>query len=371
MKNRTLGRKYIGTFLTSLAIGSAIKDKLFGDGLFSMTGDGSIDRQLNTARMKNSNFKPRSVIGPGGTHFGYNELLGPGLSNWVAMVANVADNFDMLGEAATEHAFEKLAFIMGAALTDQAGISALRPLVEVMSGNEFAANRWTGGMINSLGPLSGMRNEFGKILDGGLKEIENDILSHLKNRNRIVGLFDPANRLPTVVSPVSGEAPNKYSMLQRIYNTYSPMKIHPAMSKEEKFLYDIQYDVSSAFKKRSGVDLTAKERNALNVEMGEMEFFKKEINRIANTAEARNTINELNVLRRSGVKSEELDIGLYDQIHMMLRDAQKRAEELAFNNLEPETRNAIEQRILLKQRNDERAKAGKAPIPTPRPTHRY
>ena len=56
LKNRTLGRKYIGTFLTSLAIGSAIKDKLFGDGLFSMTGDGSIDRQLNTARMKNSNF---------------------------------------------------------------------------------------------------------------------------------------------------------------------------------------------------------------------------------------------------------------------------------------------------------------------------
>jgi len=371
LKNRTLGRKYIGAFLTSLAIGSALKDKLFGDGLFSMTGDGSIDRQLNTARMKNSNFKPRSVVGPDGTRFEYNELLGPGLSNWVAMVANVADNFDMLGEAATEHAFEKLAFIMGAALTDQAGISALRPLVEVMSGNEFAANRWAGGMINSLGPLSGMRNEFGKILDGGLKDLDNDIKSHLKNRNRIIGLFDPANRLPTVVSPISGEAPNKYSMLQRIYNTYSPLKIHPAMSKEEKFLYDIQYDVSSAFKKRSGVDLTAAERNALNVEMGEMEFFKKEINRIANTAEARNTINELRALRRSGVKSEELDIGLYDEIHMMLRDSQKQAEELAFNRLQPAMRNAIEQRILLKQRNDERAKAGKAPIPTPRPTHRY
>ena len=35
LKNRTLGRKAIGTFITSLAIGSAIKDKLFGDGLFS------------------------------------------------------------------------------------------------------------------------------------------------------------------------------------------------------------------------------------------------------------------------------------------------------------------------------------------------
>ncbi len=60
------------------------------------------------------------------------------MSNWVAAVANVADNFDMLGEAATENAFEKLSFIMAAALTDAAGVSALRPLVEVMSGNEYA-----------------------------------------------------------------------------------------------------------------------------------------------------------------------------------------------------------------------------------------
>ena len=46
LKNRTLGRKAIGSFLTSMVIGSVIKDELFGDGLFSTTGDGTIDRQL-------------------------------------------------------------------------------------------------------------------------------------------------------------------------------------------------------------------------------------------------------------------------------------------------------------------------------------
>ena len=156
LKNRTLGRKAIGTFITSMVIGSVIKDKLFGDGLFSVTGDGSVDRQLNTARMKNSNFKPRSVVGPDGIRIEYNELLGPGLSNWVAAVANTADNFDMLGEAATENAFEKASFIFAAALTDPAGLSALRPLVETMSGNKFAANR-LGCRSNqfALGPLAG------------------------------------------------------------------------------------------------------------------------------------------------------------------------------------------------------------------------
>ena len=366
LKNRTLGRKAIGSFVTSMVVGSVIKDKLFGDGLFSVTGDGSVDRQLNTARMKNSNFKPRSVVGPDGTRFEYNELLGPGLSNWVAAVANVAENFDMLGEAATENAFEKLSFILAAALTDNAGLSALRPLVEVASGNEFAANRWLAGQINSLTPLAGARNEVGKILDGGLKDFNNNIKEQLLNRNQMIGLIDQTNRLPTVISPVSGEAPNKYSMLQRIYNAYSPLKIHPAMTKEEKFLYDIEYDVSSAFKKRQGVDLLADERNALNAEMGRMGFFRKEINRIAKTAEARNTINELKTMRRQFVGSDEVPIGKYDQIHMMLRDAQKTAEELAYNNLNPEVRNAIDQRIMIKKMNDQRAEQGIMPIPTNR-----
>ena len=366
LKNRTLGRKAIGSFVTSMVVGSVVKDKLFGDGLFSVTGDGSVDRQLNAARMKNSNFKPRSVVGPDGTRFEYNELLGPGLSNWVAAVANVADNFDMLGEAATENAFEKLSFILGAALTDNAGLSALRPLVEVASGNEYAANRWLAGQINSLAPLAGARNEVGRVLDGGLKDFNNNIIEQLANRNQMIGLIDQTNRLPTVISPVSGEAPNKYSMLQRIYNTYSPLKIHPAMSKEEKFLYDIEYDVSSAFKKRQGVDLMADERNALNAEMGKMGFFRKEINRIAKTAEARNTINELKTMRRQFIGSDEVPIGKYDQIHMMLREAQKNAEELAYNNLEPEVRNAIDQRIMIKKMNDQRAEQGIMPIPTNR-----
>jgi hypothetical protein len=155
-------------------------------------------------------------------------------------------------------------------------------------------------------------------------------------------------------------------MLQRIWNAGSPIKIHPAMTKEEKFLYDIEYDVSSAFKKREGVDLIATERNALNAEMGRMDFFRKAIARIAKTAEARNTINELKTMRRKFVGSQDVPIGKYDQIHMMLREAQKDAEELAFKNLEPEMRNAIEQRIMVKKINDQRAEQGIAPIPTNR-----
>lgn len=368
LKNRTLGRKGVSSFILSMVIGNTLANKVFGDGLFSTTGDGTADRQLNIARKKNSNFKERSFVLNDGTRIEYEQLLGPGLSNWVAAVANTADNFDMLGEAATEKMFEKLMFILAASLTDNAGISALRPLVEMMSNNKFAANRFVAGQINSLGPLGGLRNEFGKLLDAGVKDYNNNLREILLDRNRWVGVLDKTNRLPTVISPVSGEAPNKYDLLQRIWNAYSPVKIHPSMTKEEQILYDLEYDVSSAFRKRNGVDLLAEERNALNNQMGIQEVFKREIARIGRTADARNTINELKALRRRGITSEQTNIGKYDQIHMELRIAQKTAEDLAFAALEPEMRNAIEQRIQLKKINDQRAEQGLDPFI---PTNRY
>ncbi len=267
----------------------------------------------------------------------------------------------MLGESFTEKAFEKASFILAAGLTDQAGISALRPLVELFSGNQFVANRFVAGQINSLGPLGGLRNEFGKILDGGIKELNNNIIEQVANRNQYLGVIDTTNRLPTVISPVTGKAPNKYTMLQRIYNTYSPLKVHPTMSKEEQFLYDIEYDVSSAFNARNGVELTGSERAKLYAIMGEMGSFKDSIRSIMKTADARNTINELKEARRSGVTSETTPIGKYDQIHIMLNKAQKEAEAAAFDQLDFETQSAIEQRIQLRKINLEQAEMGIIP----------
>ncbi len=363
LKNTTLGRKGIGTFFTSLVIANVLKDKLFGDGLFSTTGDGSYDRQLDRARQKNSNYKPRSAVGPSGRRYEYNQVLGPGLSTWVSAVATVAENFDMLGETMLENTFPKLAFILGASITDPAGVSALRPLVELLGGNEAHFNRFTAGVITSLGPLGGMRNEMGRILEGGYKEVETDIIAQLANRNQIVGVIDETNRLPTVISPVTGEAPNKYSMLQRLFNHYSPVKVHPSMSKEEQFLYDVEYDISSAFSSRNGVKLLSPERAALNAEMGKSGRWKRSINSIMKTAEALKTIKTLRAARRppNFISSEKTPLAKFDQIHMLLSIEQKLAEEEAFLSLEPSMQKAINERIVDKKLNEEAAELGIIP----------
>ena len=365
LKNRTLGKKGISAFITYSVIGGVLADRFFGDGLYSTTGDGTFDRGLNKARQKNSNWKARSQVLEDGTRIEYNELLGPGMSNWVATVANIADNFDLLGETFTEQMLEKSMFVLGAAMADNQAASILTPVAEMLAGNTYQINRFAAGQISSLGPLGGARNQLGQLLDGGLKEINNDIMSHIANRNQIVGVFDPVNRLPTIVSPVTGKAPNKYTFLQRLYNQHSPLKIHPAMSPEEKFLYDIEYDVSSAFKTRTGVELEYDERTKLFAIMGENGFFRTEIKRISKLAESRNTIQELKEARRNRIDSETVPIGKYDRIHMELNRAQKIAEDSAFLQLDSEMQDAIQQRINLKKRNDRNAELGIIP------TNRY
>jgi hypothetical protein len=359
LKNKTLGRKGISSIITGLVLSNVATDLLTGDGWFEMTGDGSYDRGLMAAR-KRRGWKPRTVT-IFGKKISYDELLGPGLSNWVATLATVGDNFDMLGEAATENLKAKMAIILAAAVTEDAALSILTPLVEMLSGNETAMDRFAAGQINSLAPLGGIRNNVSQILDGGLKDVQKDIMGYLKNKNQYLNFFDLSNRQPYIYSPITGKVPNNYNMMVRMYNTLSPIKIYEGESPEEKFLNDIEYDSSSLFKTREGVEILPKERSKLSELMGERGYWRSEISRISKLAAARSTVKELKEARSKGVRSEDTPIGQYDLIHMELDKARKNAEKLAFNDLDLGMKGEIQKRIVEKKSKENQAMRGIIP----------
>lgn len=354
LKNKTLGKKAVGTFITGTIVTGLLMGKL------EMTGDGLYDRSAQRSRQANSDWE-RRTIKVGDKRINYETILGPGLANWVAAVVNVADNFDMIGEGATENAFEKLAFTLGGAITNQALVSSLRPLVELAAGNGFEASRFSAGMINSLGPLGGLRNEMGRVLDGGLKIVDESIQAHIANRNQIAGVLDPANRLPYIYSPVTGKVPNKYDLATRLWNSYSPIKTYPGQSEEEKFLQDIEFDISTTFKKREGVELTPAERSELFRIMGEQGYFRKRIAAIRRSAKARNTIERLREARKNGVSSEDTSLDDFDLVHYDLGVALREAEQYAFDDLDSDMRIAIEARRQAALAAQASAEAGRIP----------
>jgi hypothetical protein len=204
LKYMTRGRKAIGALAMLGTYNLVMNDRI--------TGDGFYDKETQMARVKNSNWKPRSIKGLDGKWYSYDQL-GP-IADWLALAVNVADNFDSLGEA------------MSAAITDRTSLSSMKPLMDMTSGNGAAINRWSAGFVNSLGPLAAARGDFSKILSEGLVETESDFMSQLENRNRFMGaIFNNANQ-PYIYSPVSGKKANGYTFMQRLWNAYSPIQVH-------------------------------------------------------------------------------------------------------------------------------------------------
>ena len=354
LKYTTRGRKAMGVMATTGAIGLYSQGRLRGDGLY--------DKEAQRAREKNTNWKRRTYMGLDGNWHSY-AWLGP-LADWVAFVANVGDNFDMLGSTYTEKFFEKSAFILGASVTDRTGLSTLKPLMDMLAGNEGAATRWGAGFLNSLGPLSGQRAEWGRIFSEGLLEVDNEFFSVLGNRNKFLPTSNPDNRAPYVYSPVTGKKANGYGFLQRVWNAYSPLQVHSGQEPEEKFLEEFEFDVNTTFRTKDGVRLTANERSALFKLMGEQGHFKNSINEIMRDAKDWQSISRMRKMRRVGVPSEEADLRKWDQIHIRLSQARRDAEEFAYAEMDRDMYAEIERRQIEKQLVEEANVVGETLDPT-------
>ena len=342
------GRKAIGALAVTGTVGLIMNDRVTGDGLY--------DKETQMSRVKNSRWEKRSIKGLDGKFYSY-ESLGP-IADWIALTVNVADNFDMLGEAKVEHFLSKLGFVFGAAVTDRTGLSTIKPLLDILSGNEGAMTRWSAGFINSLGPLASQRGEWSRILSEGLLEVENDFMSQLENRNRFAGELDPSNRQPYIYSPVTGEKPNGYSFLQRVWNAYSPIKVHPEQSPEEKFLQEMEFDINTNFRSKDGVKLTAPERSELFRLMGERGFFKEAIQEIMRDAGSWKSIEKLRELRNQGYKSDEVSLKKWHDLHARLSEARRAAEDFAFADMDADMYAALELRQVQKQLTEEANIAG-------------
>ena len=225
-------------------------------------------------------------------------------------------------------------------------------------------NRWAAGFLNSMGPLAGQRNEWNKLFTDGLIETENELLSLIGNKNRFASVLDPANRLPYIYSPVTGKKTNDYSFLQRVWNAYSPLKVHAQQSEEEAFLQAIEYDMTTTFRTKDGVRLLTNERSELFRLMGESDQFRRSIREVMRNAGDWKSIARLKALRREGRTSEEVPLDKWEHLHVRLRKAQKAAEKAAYAKMDSDMYAAIEMRRVEQQLRDQAAEQGKVFDPT-------
>ena len=167
IRSEHLGRKAIGTLSVMSAIGMVTTDSLHGNGHYDKTTQRT-RRELN--------WQPRSFKGWDGKWYSYDGL--GAISDWIALTADIADNYDTLeNNRDLEVLLNKAGFLLGANLTNKTFLAGLEPMFDVLSGNPAAMSRWTASFGSGMLPGSGLRNELGRLLTPQLKEVEQDLLS--------------------------------------------------------------------------------------------------------------------------------------------------------------------------------------------------
>ncbi len=332
------GRKAIGGLTVMGAVGLFTTDRLNGNGIYDKT------RQKFR---REAGWKPRSYKGWDGKWYSY-ENMGA-LSDWLALTADIMDNFDTLDAPTLETQLNKMGYILSANLTNKSFTAGLEPLNDVLAGNPAALSRWGASFGSAFLPGSGFRNEFGRLLEPQLKEVDQEFFQLLANRN--VGA---KSGLPDLHDWIDGgKVGVPKGFWQRVWNTYSPWwKQGDAISPEKQFLIDIEFDGRPSLRTNGkGIEYTPQQRSEVTDWMGKSKYFRNEVRKIMRSIDGKQFRKEL---KASG---NVMDRELYKRIHTRLHLALKRAKGFAETQISD--KEGVREKLFIKKRTENYTKEGR------------
>ena len=91
--------------------------------------------------------------------------------------------------------------------------------------------------MNNTVPLSGLRNEIGKVLTPYTRELGSDIGSSIRNRNLITENI-AVEALPIKYDILTGRPIKDHDFITRMFNAASPVNFNLDYSPGREFLFD-------------------------------------------------------------------------------------------------------------------------------------
>ena len=342
------GRKAIGTLATISAVGLFMNDRI--------TGNGHYDRQKQRLR-RDADWKPRSIKVPGGNWVSYDNL-GP-FGDWLALTADIIDNFDRLDEGSITQNLYAMGFILSASVTDKSMLAGIEPLYDMLSGNPAAINRWAASFLPST-VLRGSSQlaELTRLISPELRVVEENLFAMMANRTPFKGA------LPEQYDWIDGDKINEPgNFIARVYNTYSPWKVNGKISPEKQFLMDIEYDHRpSMLNDGQGMKLTLSEQADVYRIMGQSGTFKKAVQRIMQTVDGK----KFREAYQNAVKNGEQPPRLQDyaSIHLMLDRELNLAKEAAISEIDRLSGGALSERRFEQEQSRRDYRLEEMLIPT-------
>ena len=175
LKSEYRGRQLMGSAVT---LGAATL--AFNGGL---TGSGPQDLGEKRRMINNGTFKPFSIKNPLTGEWHSYQGLEP-FDTYLGLVADIVYQGTRVDQAVSEDFLRAASAAISYNITNKTFLSGFDPLVGMISGDPHEWNRFFAMNADSLIPGTGMRSILSKAIQPQLKDVENNWLAHLANRNR-------------------------------------------------------------------------------------------------------------------------------------------------------------------------------------------
>jgi hypothetical protein len=231
------------------AIGAAVI--MTAGGLYTsgrLTGNGPSDPQLRQA-WTDRGWVPRSLL-IGDTWVGYDSL--EPFNGLLAYVADSADISQQMGDDWSVNSLGKLWYLLQANIVSKSFLHGISQFGEVISGGaDQRLGSVLAGQVNTYVPWGSMRNEIGKLLNPGMRELEKGFADSIKNRNLWAGELA---ELPYKFDTLNGEPLRMWDVPTRIFNAISPFQLNVRASETRRTLWRSLYDVRTTVNTTPGTE---------------------------------------------------------------------------------------------------------------------
>jgi hypothetical protein len=309
------GRLAIGSAAISMASMAYLSGNLHGNG--------PTDRKQRQAWL-DMGWKPRTIkLGDVWVNYDafepYNQIL--------ALVGDIGDHQQLMGEEWAEDRLLKLAMAMGSTVTSKSYLAGMQSFVDLFSGQPGQSNRIIASLMNNTVPLSGLRNEIGKVLTPYTRELGSDLQSSIRNRNLITENI-ASDPLPIKYDILTGRPIKDHDFITRMFNAFSPVNFNLDYSPGREFLFDSGYDMrTSTYTAPDGTDLSdsPKVRSMFQKAIGEQNLLAT-FDKMAQSENMQTSLAEMQWHRKNGLADvEPKSFPHYKRIAKEFDKAKKRA----------------------------------------------
>ena len=255
---KQLQAEYTGRYMMGSAVtmGAAM---MAAQGL--LTGSGPQDA-AEKRRMQAMGWEPFSFLDPStGNYISYQGL--EPFDSFLGLTADIVYNFNRVDEAVTEDWFRALAHSITMNISQKSFLSGFEPLAGVIGGDPSQLNRFLVNNTDQLIPGAGIRSLLNKAITPQLKDVENNYLGWLANRNKWL----VADDIEDYLDIYTGEPINYTDPFTRAWNTFAPFfKVNPGMEPWRQQLLASGWDNLQTVRRNrtDGQPLKPKERQFIN-----------------------------------------------------------------------------------------------------------